>query len=720
MTLETTDNRKEYIGDGVSDTFSYPYYFLADTDLVVYKEDVLQALTTHYTVTGAGIPAGGSVVFVTPPPDTENVVIYRDPILIQESDWVENDPDPAAQKENAFDLSMMVSQRLSERVDRSLSLPDSDVGISIEMPVAADRASRYLGFDEFGNVAVLQAPTPLTEAQVVNTLAALQSLDIPDAGATAIIKGRSTDGDGGYGLFNWSGSDLSTEVAADSNFGVHVPPTSDLTGASGAWVRAFKAGWYDPAWFGAIGDGVTDDTVAITAAIAVMPESSTLFPRDGIYLISTLVINKNISIRGNTTWASGVDGGVIFTSATAAVPVLDFTSAAASHLRLTGIRVKANVNSTACIRIHTAHNGFQIDNVFLKGIGCPTGLLVNNGSYLKLRDIYTSDFSDANITNTGCARLIINGGLHDVGTNAFVFINGLVGGNLLIKDTYVEWTSGTRDLVTLTNTTTATDVVLENIYQTSTAPNALVRKTNNVAAPVIRSSNYRGSSPTYFYKDDDAASQSVAWDDNKHKGVVAYHQQLTEIFKTLPNFSDGDTTPSIASYKVFRTNNTGATTITDLDDGFEGETVTIIFLDNNTTVDFTFSSLKGNGGVNWTPSNGDHMVCTLWNTNWYCAVSDNTISRIEIDNIGTLADDATPSVIAGKVFLTGGTTTITDFDDGVPGQVIEIHSEHAITITDGTNILLAGSADFVMAATDTLTLRQKADGKWYETSRSVN
>jgi hypothetical protein len=85
-----------------------------------------------------------------------------------------------------------------------------------------------------------------------------------------------------------------------------------------------------------------------------------------------------------------------------------------------------------------------------------------------------------------------------------------------------------------------------------------------------------------------------------------------------------------------------------------------------------------------------------------------------------LANDATPSVSGGKNFLTGGTTTITDFDDGVVGQEITIIAEHSIKITDGTNIFLSGSADFDMTATDTLTLICKADNKWYEVSRGDN
>jgi len=86
----------------------------------------------------------------------------------------------------------------------------------------------------------------------------------------------------------------------------------------------------------------------------------------------------------------------------------------------------------------------------------------------------------------------------------------------------------------------------------------------------------------------------------------------------------------------------------------------------------------------------------------------------------TLDNSGTPSVMDGRLHLTGGTTTITDFDHGNTGQVIIIVAEHTLTITDGTNIFLSGSTDWTMNATDTLTLVCKADNKWYELSRSDN
>lgn len=92
----------------------------------------------------------------------------------------------------------------------------------------------------------------------------------------------------------------------------------------------------------------------------------------------------------------------------------------------------------------------------------------------------------------------------------------------------------------------------------------------------------------------------------------------------------------------------------------------------------------------------------------------------KVHPIATLANEATPTVLDDNVVLTGGTTTITDFDDGVTGQMLTVIAEHSLDITDGTNIFLSGSANWSMTATDTLTLICKADNKWYEVSRGDN
>lgn len=70
---------------------------------------------------------------------------------------------------------------------------------------------------------------------------------------------------GRAGWFEWDSSDLSAQVALDTEQGLYIPPTSDATGASGAWVRQYT-GAVRAEWFGAVGDGSTNNDDAIIGA----------------------------------------------------------------------------------------------------------------------------------------------------------------------------------------------------------------------------------------------------------------------------------------------------------------------------------------------------------------------------------------------------------------------------------------------------------------------
>ena len=149
----------------------------------------------------------------------------------------------------------------------------------------------------------------------------------------------------------------------------------------------------------------------------------------------------------------------------------------------------------------------------------------------------------------------------------------------------------------------------------------------------------------------------------------------------------------------------------DVDAAFTG-TTKLLRITNNTVETFL---IEDDGA--WTSQAGGTIVAgglaiTAGNITMGGALLHGTITA--------LADDGSPTVLGRNVFLTGGTTTITDFDDGVEGQIITVIAEHSLTITDGTNIFLDASGNWAMVATDTLTLIQKADGKWYEMSRSDN
>jgi parallel beta-helix repeat protein len=84
-----------------------------------------------------------------------------------------------------------------------------------------------------------------------------------------------------------------------------------------------------------------------------------------------------------------------------------------------------------------------------------------------------------------------------------------------------------------------------------------------------------------------------------------------------------DMTPTVRNIRVLKVPSPGgASTLTALDDGVEGQTVEVHFQTGFITVDFTGTTLKGNGGVDWLAANGDIMRCTKQGANWYCSVHD--------------------------------------------------------------------------------------------------
>jgi len=171
MTVSTEISRVEYSGDGSTVAFTVPFYFLASGDLVVYKSDTLQTITTHYSVSGAGDITGGTVTFVTAPASTDTVVIFRDAAITQSVDYVSNDPFPAETHETALDRLTMIAQRNRDLLDRSLVLPDSDVGApNMSVPDLDTRKSKTFYWDINGapSVADVSAAT-VTFTPVTNT-----------------------------------------------------------------------------------------------------------------------------------------------------------------------------------------------------------------------------------------------------------------------------------------------------------------------------------------------------------------------------------------------------------------------------------------------------------------------------------------------------------------------------------------------------------------------
>lgn len=121
MTISTDTASASYTGNGVTQIFPVPFYFLVDTDLKVSRKvaatGVVSVLTLNsdYTVTGAGVQAGGSITTPVAPATGDQLFIERNVDAVQETAYPVNGIFPAASHEKALDrLTMLVQQILSK------------------------------------------------------------------------------------------------------------------------------------------------------------------------------------------------------------------------------------------------------------------------------------------------------------------------------------------------------------------------------------------------------------------------------------------------------------------------------------------------------------------------------------------------------------------------------------------------------------------------------
>ena len=157
MTLSSIDSKTIYGGNGSTAAFAIPFMFLSNDDIevvLVDAEDVeyVQSRGTDYQLSGTGDQTGGVCTMILPPEVGQTLVIRRDPAMVQEVDYVENDAFPAASHEAALDKLTMICQALAEKLDRTISFRLSSAVTGINLPDPS--AGRVLAWNSGGNTLV--------------------------------------------------------------------------------------------------------------------------------------------------------------------------------------------------------------------------------------------------------------------------------------------------------------------------------------------------------------------------------------------------------------------------------------------------------------------------------------------------------------------------------------------------------------------------------------
>jgi microcystin-dependent protein len=183
-------SRIQYTGNNSTVTaYTVPFYFLANADVKVVVTtaagvETLLTETTHYTLTGAANPAGGSLTTVSAYDNAHTITIYREPQQTQTAEFQPTGALPAATLTAGLDKLTMLVQSLSRKVSRCFRFNDKAADVSAISE--SGRSSTVFGFDSGGNASLYDTEALLSLLSLSGSITGASTAYWADNGERAL------------------------------------------------------------------------------------------------------------------------------------------------------------------------------------------------------------------------------------------------------------------------------------------------------------------------------------------------------------------------------------------------------------------------------------------------------------------------------------------------------------------------------------------------------
>ena len=142
-----------YVANGSQTDFAYPFPIFASEDLSITINDVVQS--AGFSVSGSGETGGGTVSFDTAPTEDSVLIIRRDVPLERMTDFIESGDFSAKALNSELDYLMAGMQQVARAQDSMLRFPDHELEAQGQLPDKDMRAGRALAFDEKGDPIII-------------------------------------------------------------------------------------------------------------------------------------------------------------------------------------------------------------------------------------------------------------------------------------------------------------------------------------------------------------------------------------------------------------------------------------------------------------------------------------------------------------------------------------------------------------------------------------
>jgi hypothetical protein len=150
--ISNVARRIVYTGSAGVGPYAFNFEVLTNTDIKVYKNDLLLTLTTDYTVSISSTLGTGSVTLVTAATGSDRITIVGARAIQRTTDFTTGGDFFANTLNDEMDSQTILVQQVAETAERGIKAPVTDpTNISMTLPVNTARAGKTLAFDSSGN-----------------------------------------------------------------------------------------------------------------------------------------------------------------------------------------------------------------------------------------------------------------------------------------------------------------------------------------------------------------------------------------------------------------------------------------------------------------------------------------------------------------------------------------------------------------------------------------
>jgi hypothetical protein len=158
MPVAGATTRNDYVATSGQNVFNYTFQILLSSDLKVIQNGAVLSLNTDYTVAIIG-QSGGFVTLSSPASAGDTVSVFL-AMPIDRTTEYQNAGDFLASDVNGdFDKGYIAMNQLQTDIRRAVGLQDQDPTVNMELPLKADRASKFLAFNANGEPIVYTTPS---------------------------------------------------------------------------------------------------------------------------------------------------------------------------------------------------------------------------------------------------------------------------------------------------------------------------------------------------------------------------------------------------------------------------------------------------------------------------------------------------------------------------------------------------------------------------------